>query len=128
MPRSIYHKSNGDKTIYHKTPATGSGCPVIDESAAMEALEALLLSFEDVIKHYPPGTFIAPNLGRLDVAYSISPVLFVRLHWAGIYKTKFTGSKEQTYDLLHTYISLGVDWHKDPMLVKLVAGHQITVS
>jgi hypothetical protein len=121
MPRSIYHKSNGDKTIYHKTTATGSGCPEIDDSAA-------LTSFEAVIKKYPPGTFFGTRLGELEVGTSVNPILFARLKWAGTYKTKFTGSKEQTYDLLHIYVSINVDWHKDPMLVKLVAAHEITVS
>jgi hypothetical protein len=125
MPRSIYNASDGNKSIYKNRKTS---CPVIDETAAIEALEALLLTFEDIIKHYPPGTFIGKALGSLEVGSSVNHVLFARLKWVSTYKTQFTGSKEQCYDLLHIYISSDVDWHIDRMLVKLVAAHGITVS
>ena len=125
MPRSIYNASDGNKSIYKKRTTI---CPVIDETAAMEALETLLVSLEDIIKKYPVGTITSTAVGLMDVGSTVNPILFARLKWAGTYKTKFTGSKEQTYDLLHIYISLNVDWHIDPMVVKLVAAHGITVS
>ena len=125
MPRSLYHATDGNKSIYKKRTTI---CPVIDETAAMEALETLLASLEDIIKYYPPGTFIGKALGSLEVGASVNHVLFARLKWVSTYKTQFTGSKEQCYDMLHIYISSDIDWHIDRMLVKLVAAHGITVS
>lgn len=91
---------------------------------AYEQLIAMIKALTFIVEKYPIGTYISNKVGALDLKYTIDYLPYCRLQWASEYKTPFTGSLEQTYQLQDIYISHNLDWNKDPLVVKLLTAYK----